>query len=66
MPAMTDEEFKALRHLILDQSVKIEELKLEVRALKRAVETTQVVYLGPEDLEAEPVDVPDDIKRFLP
>ena len=42
---MTDEQFRALRTLILDQNVKIEALAMEIRALKRAVETTEVVYL---------------------
>lgn len=63
---MTDEQFRALRQLILDQSVKIEALAADIRALKRAVETTEIVYLGPDDLEAEPVDVPEDLKKFLP
>ncbi|CAN7390662.1 hypothetical protein [Neorhizobium sp. LjRoot104] len=63
---MTDEQFRALRQLILDQSVEIKALAMEVRALKRAVETTEIVYLGPDDIEAEPVDVPEDLKKFLP
>lgn len=63
---MTDEQFRALRQLILDQSVEIKALAMEVRALKRAVETTEIVYLGPEDLDAEPVDIPEDLKKFLP
>lgn len=48
---MTDEQFRQLRQLILDQSVKIEALALEVRTLRKAVETTEVVYV------AEPVDL---------
>jgi hypothetical protein len=66
MPAMTDEEFRALRQLILDQGVKIEALALEVRALKRAFESTEIVYLCLEDVEVEQVDVPDDLKKFMP
>lgn len=62
---MDDKQFRELRTLILEQNVKIAELALEVRKLKQAVETTEVVYLGPDDV-AEPVDVPDDVRKFLP
>lgn len=62
---MTDEQFRALRTLILDQGVKIAALTLEVRALKQAVETTDVIYLSTEDI-GEPVDIPEDLKKFLP
>lgn len=62
---MTDEQYRALRTLILDQGVKIAALTMEVRALKQAVETTEVVYLATEDI-GEPVEVPEDLKKFLP
>lgn len=42
---MTDEQFRALRQLILDQNVKIEALTLAVRKLQQAVETTEVVFI---------------------
>lgn len=64
--SLTDEHYKALRTLILDQSVKIEALTMEVRALRAAVETTEVVYLGADDMDAMPIDVPEDVKKFLP
>lgn len=63
---MDDKQFRELRTLILDQSVKIEALTMEVRALRAAVETTEFVYLGPDDMEAMPIDVPEDVKKFLP
>lgn len=63
---MDDKQFRELRTLILDQNVKIEALTMEVRALREAVETTEVVYLGPEDMDAMPIDVPQDVKQFLP
>ncbi|WP_107341709.1 hypothetical protein [Agrobacterium pusense] len=62
---MDDKQFRELRTLILDQNVKIEALTMEVRALRAAVETTEIVYLGPDDV-AEPIDVPEDVKQFLP
>lgn len=62
---MTDEQYRAMRQLILDQSVEIKALAMEVRALKRAVETTEVVYLGPEDV-AKRTDIPEDVKNLLP
>ena len=42
---MSDDQFRALKTLILDQSVKIEALSADIRALKKAVETTDVVFL---------------------
>lgn len=50
---MDDKQFRELRTLILDQSVKIEALALEVRALKRAMETTEVVYLDDPRMTTE-------------
>jgi hypothetical protein len=35
---MTDEHFRALRQLILEQSLKIEELALAVRTMQRRIE----------------------------
>lgn len=62
---MTDEQFKALRTLILEQGVKIEALALAVRSLQRSVETTEVIAIAPEDF-AEAIDLPDDLKKFFP
>lgn len=62
---MTDEQFRALRQLILDQNVQIAAMAADIRALKQAVETTDIVYVGPKDIEAEPIDIPDDVRRFL-
>ncbi|QQM29303.1 hypothetical protein JET14_13305 [Martelella lutilitoris] len=42
---MTDEQFRQLKTMILDLGVKVEALALENRALRKAVETTEVVYL---------------------
>jgi len=50
---MTDEQFKALRTLILDQGAKIAELSLEVRNLKKALETTEVVVVEDETFTSE-------------
>ncbi|MCD1264532.1 hypothetical protein GR158_12290 [Shinella sp. AETb1-6] len=61
---MTDEQFRALRTLILDQNVKIEALALEIRKLKRSIETTEVIQIGPDDI-GDRVDMPDDVKRLL-
>lgn len=61
---MTDEQFRALRQLILDQSVKIEALALEVRRLKKAIETTDVVYIGPDDL-GSPIEMPEDVRKLM-
>lgn len=61
---MTDEQFRQLRTLILDQAMKIEALTLEVRALKGAVLDTEVVFVHPEDY-ADPVDIPVDIQKLL-
>jgi hypothetical protein len=50
---MTDEQFRALRQLILEQNSKIAELSLEVRSLKRAIETTEVVVVEDETMSSE-------------
>jgi hypothetical protein len=63
---MDDKHFRELRTLIHDQNVKIEALTIEVRALRKAVETTEIVYLGPDDMDAMPIDIPEDVKNFLP
>lgn len=39
---MTDEQFRALRTLIKDQGVKIEELALTIRTLQRRIEELAV------------------------
>lgn len=61
---MTDEQFRALRTLILDQSVKIEALALEIRKLKQSIETTDVMQISPDDIGAR-VDIPADVKKLL-
>lgn len=50
---MTDEQFRALRQLILEQNSKIAELSLEVRNLKRAIETTEVVVVEDDSLSSD-------------
>ncbi|WP_156392857.1 hypothetical protein [Rhizobium sp. Root1220] len=45
---MTDEQFRALRQLILEQNSKIAELTLEVRRLKESFETTEVIVVEDE------------------
>lgn len=61
---MTDEQFRALRTLILDQNVKIEALALEIRNLKRSIETTEVIQIGPDDI-GDRVDMPEDVMKLL-
>ncbi len=62
---MTDEQFRALRTLILDQSVKIEALAMEIRALKKLVTSPpDVIYVTDEDV-AEQADMPEDVKKLL-
>lgn len=53
---MTDEQFRALRQLILDQNVKIEALSLEVRGLKQAIETTEVILVDHERLTSAEIE----------
>ena len=50
---MTDEHFRQLRTLILDLGVKIERQALEIRALKKAVQETEVVYVEDERVETD-------------
>lgn len=62
---MTDEQFRALRTLILDQNVKIEALAMEVRSLKSLVTSPpEVIYLTPEDV-AEKAEMPEDVRKLL-
>lgn len=53
---MTDEQFRALRQLILEQSLKIEELTLEVRKLKNDFETTEVIVVEDERVTSEELE----------
>lgn len=53
---MTDEQFRQLRTLILDLGVKIESQARELRALRKAVETTEVVYVEDERIETTELD----------
>lgn len=46
---MTDEQFRALRTLILEQKAAISQLSLEFRRLKEAVTTTEVIFVEDED-----------------
>lgn len=62
---MTDEQFRALRTLILDQNVKIEALAMEVRSLKNLLTSPpEVIYLTPEDV-AEKAEMPEDVRKLL-
>jgi hypothetical protein len=61
---MTDEQYRALRQLILDQSVKIEALTLAVRRLQQSVETTEIIGMSSEDI-GNPIDMPEDLKKFF-
>jgi hypothetical protein len=62
---MTNEQFRALRTLILDQNVKIESLAMEIRALKTLVTSPpDVIYVTDEDV-AEEADMPEDVKKLL-
>lgn len=61
---MNDEQFRILKTMLHEQGVKIAELSLEVRKLKQAMETTEVVLLGPEDV-ADGIDMPDDVRKLL-
>ena len=62
---MTDEQFRALRQLILDQSVKIESLAMDIRALKKlATSPPDVIYVTDEDI-ADEADMPDDVRKLL-
>ncbi len=61
---MDDKQFRELRTLILDQSVKIESLALAVRTLQRSLESAVDVEILPEDI-GDPVDIPDDLKKFF-
>ncbi|MCZ7488187.1 hypothetical protein [Rhizobium rhizogenes] len=62
---MDDKQFRELRTLILDLSVKVESLALAVRTLQRSVESGGDVEILPEDI-GDPVDIPDDLKKFFP
>lgn len=62
---MTDDQFRELRTLILDQNAKIAVLALEVRKLKQAMETTEVMVFTPDDI-GDRIDIPDDLKKFFP
>jgi hypothetical protein len=53
---MTDEQFRALRQLILDQNVKIEALSLEVRKLKQILETTEVLVVEDERVTSDELE----------
>lgn len=53
---MTDEHFRQLRTLILDLGVKIERQALEIRALKKAVQETEVVYVEDERFETDELE----------
>lgn len=61
---MTDEHFRILKTMLHEQGVKIAELSLEVRKLKQAMETTEVITLNLNDI-AEEADIPDDVRKLL-
>jgi len=53
---MTDEQYKALRQLILDQNVEIKALALEVRKLKQILETTEVLVVEDERVTSDELE----------
>lgn len=53
---MTDEHFRALRTLILDQNVKIEALSAEVRRLRQAIENSAPVEVKDNRISSEELD----------
>lgn len=53
---MTDEQFRSLRQLILEQNSKIAELTLEIRRLKEAFETTEVIVVEDERITSDELD----------
>lgn len=54
---MSDEQFRALRTLILEQSVEIKGLAFEVRRLKEKIEELGVDYELVAEMEETPVMV---------
>jgi hypothetical protein len=54
MVDMTDEQFRALRQLILDQGVKLEELSLTVRTLQRRIEELAAQETVPIEMASNP------------
>lgn len=53
---MTDEHFRALRTLILDQNVKIEALSAEVRRLRQAVENSEPVVVADNRISSDEIE----------
>ncbi|WP_141684038.1 hypothetical protein [Rhizobium sp. AC44/96] len=53
---MTDEQYKALRRLILEQSIEIKALALEVRTLKQILETTEVLVVEDERVTSDELE----------
>lgn len=53
---MTDDQFKALRQMLLEQNSKISELTLEVRRLSEAVTTTEVIYVDEERVGSDQLE----------
>lgn len=56
---MTEEQFRALRTLILDQNVKIEALSAEVRRLRQVIENAEPVVIDGNRISS------DDLQEFL-
>jgi hypothetical protein len=54
--SIADEHFRALRQLILEQNSRIAELTIEVRRLKEAFETTEVVIVEDERITSDELD----------
>lgn len=53
---MTDEHFRALRTLILDQNVKIEALSAEVRRLRQVIENSEPVEVNDNRVSCEDLE----------
>lgn len=76
---MTEDEYRSLRHLILEQNVRFEAVRLELMGKLREIEELSrerhrilVEYMAGDDLmdaiesgEVQNMDIPDDIKTLL-
>ncbi|MBX4889783.1 hypothetical protein [Rhizobium bangladeshense] len=61
---MTDEHYRALRTLILDQNVKIEALSAEVRRLRKAIENAEPVAIDDKRISSDELEELLRIRQF--